>query len=155
MFDKHVEFDYEVLKFNELTDEFQKVVSAARDMTGNAYAPYSGFSVGAALLLENGMIITGSNQENVAYPSGLCAERVALFSANANYPDVAPVALAIAAASDGKFTDFPVTPCGSCRQVMVEVEKRFGKSFEVLMSFESGVVRVKKAGDLMPLAFDF
>lgn len=155
MTEKRMDFDYEVLSFNELSVELQKVASAAKEMTKKAYAPYSGFSVGAAVLLENGIIVTGSNQENVAYPSGLCAERVALFSANANYPEVAPVALAIAAFSNGKFTDFPVTPCGSCRQVMVETVKRYGKSFEVLMCFEDGVVRVKRAGDLMPLAFDF
>lgn len=155
MTEKHVDFDYEVLTLNELSAEFQKIVSAAKEMTKNAYAPYSGFKVGAAVLLENGVIVNGTNQENVAYPSGLCAERVALFSANANYPDVAPVAMAIAAYSDGKFTDFPVTPCGACRQVMVEIEKRFGKSFEVLMCFDGGVVRVKRASELMPLAFDF
>lgn len=155
MVEKHVDFDYEVLTFNELSVEFQKVVSAAKEMTKRSYAPYSGFSVGAAVLLDNGKIVNGSNQENVAYPSGLCAERVALFSANANYPESAPVALAIAAYNNGDFTDFPVTPCGACRQVMVEVEKRYGKSFEVLMCYKQGVVRVKRAGDLMPLAFDF
>lgn len=155
MTERHVDFDYEVLTLNELSAELREVVSAAKEMTKKAYAPYSRFSVGAAVLLENGMIVTGSNQENVAYPSGLCAERVALFSANANYPDVAPVAIAIAAFSNGRFTDSPVTPCGSCRQVMVEIEKRFGKSFEVLMCFDNDVVRVKHAGELMPLAFDF
>mgnify|MGYP003290920255 CR=1 FL=1 len=155
MTEKRIIFDYEVLSFNELSEELQRVASAAKEMTKKAYAPYSGFMVGAAVLLDNGVVVTGTNQENVAYPSGLCAERVALFSANANYPDNAPVALAIAAFTDGRFTDFPVTPCGSCRQVMIEIEKRFRKSFEVLMCFEGGVLRVKKAGDLMPLAFDF
>lgn len=155
MTEKHFSFDYEVLTLNDLSDEYRMVVSAAKDMTLKSYAPYSRFSVGAAVLLENGVIVTGSNQENVAYPSGLCAERVAMFAANANYPELAPVAIAIAAYTDGKFTSFPVSPCGSCRQVMVETEKRFGKSFEVLMCFDGGVVRVKKAGYLMPFAFDF
>jgi len=155
MVEKHIDFDYEVLTFNELSVDFQRIVSAAKEMTKRSYAPYSGFSVGAAVLLDNGKIVNGSNQENVAYPSGLCAERVALFSANANYPESAPVVLAIAAYNNGDFTDFPVTPCGACRQVMVEVEKRYGKSFEVLMCYKQGVVRVKRAGDLMPLTFDF
>jgi len=152
---KHFEFDYEVLTVNELSDEFRKVVSAAKDMTSKAYAPYSGFSVGAAVLLENGAIVTGSNQENVAFPSGLCAERVALFSANSNYPEVAPIVIAIAAYNNNSFTDFPVTPCGACRQVMVETQKRYGRSFEILMCFNQGVVRVKNVVDLMPLAFNF
>jgi len=152
---KHIDFVYEVLQFSELSLESQQLIESAKEATKKSYAPYSGFKVGAAILLDNGVVVTGTNQENVAYPSGMCAERVSIYAANANYPDAAPKAIAIAAFTNGDFTDFPVTPCGACRQVMVETEKRFEKSFEVLMYSTKGVVRVNNAGDLMPLVFDF
>ena len=151
---KHLNLDYEVVGFDELANEYQDLILAARTAADGSYAPYSHFNVGAAVLLDNGIKVTGSNQENVAYPSGLCAERVALFTANANFPDSAPLVLAIAAYNNGKLTDFPVTPCGACRQVMVEIEKRYNKSFVVLMSYDKGVIKVDRAADLMPLAFD-
>ena len=115
------------LEFNsieELNDDDRSLLLKAKEAAKNAYAPYSKFRVGAAVRLANGTIIIGSNQENAGYPVGLCAERVALFSAQANYPDQPVVALAVTAiGSDGKISQ-PVPPCGSCRQVMIEAGSR-------------------------------
>ena len=106
-----------VYPLEECSEIEKKLINAAKHATEKSYAPYSNFKVGAALLLENGEIITGNNQENAAYPSGLCAERVATFYANSVYPNEKVVAIAIAAWSNGKFTDDVITPCGGCRQV--------------------------------------
>ena len=103
-----------------------ELVEKAMEAAGNAYAPYSKYQVGAAVLLENGKIYTGNNQENAAYPSGMCAERVAIFYAGAQNPDVPVVSIAIAAYSEGKFQEEPVTPCGGCRQVLYEKELQGG-----------------------------
>ncbi len=107
-----------VYSYEECTEIEKKLIDAAKHATSNAYAPYSHFSVGASLLLENGKIITGSNQENAAYPSGLCAERTAVFYANAQYPDQKIEAMAVAAFYNGEFTNDIISPCGSCRQVL-------------------------------------
>ena len=122
---KRIEIEVKVLSFSELSEEKKVLIEKAKEASFAAYAPYSKFSVGVAVLLENGIVVVGNNQENVAYPSGLCAERTALFAANANYPNVAPKALAIAAQTGGKFLENPISPCGSCRQVILEAEKRF------------------------------
>ncbi|BAO55458.1 cytidine deaminase [Nonlabens marinus S1-08] len=120
-----------------------------------AYAPYSNFSVGCALLLENGVVIRGNNQENAAYPSGLCAERVAIFAAGANYPGVAMVKMAITAGPVGSKFDKPVPPCGACRQSMVEYESRQEKSIELFFMGAVGkVARSRSLSDLLPLIFD-
>jgi len=120
----------------------------------SAYAPYSDFPVGAAILLENGEIILGSNQENIAYPSGLCAERVALFSAATQFPEVPIVSLAITTqAQDQEFAS-EITPCGACRQVMLEYERRHSKDFRVITGAANGQITVfKNAKSLLPLAF--
>lgn len=138
----------------ELSAEEKKIMVLARKAAKSAYAPYSNFFVGAALLLENGKIICGNNQENVAFPSGLCAERVAFFSAGAQYPGVPIKAIAITARSDKFSIDKPVTPCGGCRQVMAEYEERYKKNIRVILSGERGklfVVDSIKA--LLPLMF--
>ena len=126
----------------------------AKEAAKNAYAPYSKFRVGAAVLLANGTIVIGNNQENAVYPVGLCAERVALFSAQANYPDQPIVALAVTAiGSDGKISQ-PVPPCGSCRQAMIEVESRHNTPLRVIMQGEEGPIIVsEKMDNLMPLIF--
>ena len=116
----------------ELPEEESRLMEAAIKATGQSYAPYSKFHVGAAALLEDGTIITGSNQENAAYPSGLCAERVALFHAGHQYPDMPVVALAIAAATNGRQVE-SISPCGACRQVLLEAEQRYGKPMKVLL----------------------
>ena len=151
---KIIETKISVFRFDELSDEQKNLLNKAKEQTQNAYAPYSDFRVGAAVLLENGEIVCGNNQENAAYPSGLCAERVAMFYANAQYPNVAIKALAIAAWTNGKFLAEPVSPCGACRQVLLETENRFDKNFPVLLYGTEAVFLVEKAKDLLPLSFD-
>lgn len=154
MEEKRIEIGFNVFSLSELSEEKKVLVEKAKEASFGAYAPYSKFGVGAAVLLENGEIVLGNNQENVAYPSGLCAERTALFSANANYPNVAPKILAIAAQTNGKFLANPITPCGSCRQVMLESEKRFGKEITVLLFGEKNIYEITSIKKLLPLAFD-
>ena len=134
-----LEINIEARKYNELTEEDRKLVDAACKATQRSYAPYSHFSVGAAALLENGVVVTGSNQENAAYPSGLCAERTTLFYANSQYPDQAVKTLAIAARTEQDFLDTPIPPCGACRQVLLETEKRFGKPMRILLYSKSDI----------------
>lgn len=128
-----IETRIKVCHFDELGNDDKKVVEAARKATESSYAIYSNFHVGAAVLLANGMIITGSNQENAAYPSGLCAERTTLFWANSQYPNDAVLTLAIAAYTNGKELDTPIPPCGSCRQVILETEKRFKTPIRIIL----------------------
>lgn len=141
-------------QWEELSESQQQLVRIAKEQTKNAYSPYSHFSVGAALELSDGTIVRGANQENAAYPSGLCAERTALFAAGALYPDKAPIRLAIACSADGRFLDEPGSPCGACRQVMVESEQRGGTPMEVLLYGEKEILIFESAKDLMPLMFD-
>ena len=144
----------EYTDFNELSEDEQKLLQEARKAAEGSYAPYSGFHVGASVLLENGEIIYGSNQENSAYPSGLCAERVALFYAKSKFPDVAVKAIAITAKSDHFVVNKPITPCGSCRQVMAETESRQKNKIRVIMSGQKGSVIVTEGiSSLLPLVF--
>lgn len=147
-----IETRIEVIPSDELSpldaELMNKAIRAAKD----AYASYSGFHVGVALMLANGKIIIGNNQENVAYPSGLCAERVALFSAGAQYPGVPVRDLAIVAIKDEKIRRH-ISPCGACRQVMVESEKRGNLPMRILLCGIDEVLVVSSAKDLMPLAF--
>jgi len=140
--------------FSELIESDRLLVEKAREAATMAYAPYSDFHVGAAVMLENQQIIQANNQENVAYPSGLCAERIAVFYANAVYPETAIVAIAITAMKKGKITVNPVYPCGACRQVLLESEIRFGKSMRILMAGATKIDMVQSASDLLPMNFD-
>lgn len=150
-----IEIPYEVHAIHELDEPDRQLVEAAREATRRSYAPYSRFHVGAAALLENGIVVTGTNQENVASPSGLCAERTTLFYANSQYPDVPVVALAIAACGEDDAAKHSlISPCGACRQVMLETENRFGKPMRVLLCGAGEVVVVESARDLLPFAFD-
>ncbi|NMB05084.1 MAG: cytidine deaminase [Bacteroidales bacterium] len=142
-----------VYPLEECTETEKKLIEAAKKATEKAYAPYSGFSVGAALLLENGEIVSGNNQENAAYPSGLCAERTTVFYANANFPEEKVIAIAIAANHKGSFTEDVITPCGACRQVLLETENRFHSPMKVLMYSEKGVYVMESIRDLLPLSF--
>ncbi|GAB3320241.1 cytidine deaminase [Hymenobacter humi] len=138
----------------DLTAAEQATWQAARDATGHAYAPYSGFHVGAALLLADGTIFRGTNQENAAYPSGLCAERTALFGLAASQPQHgAIVGMAVAARPIGG--DFgPALPCGACRQVMLEYEARQGRPIPLLLPSRAGtILRFKSLSSLMPFNF--
>jgi cytidine deaminase len=138
----------------ELTTERQALVKKAKSALDSSYSPYSGFRVAAALKLTNGEIVLGSNQENIAYPSGLCAERVAIFSAGTNFPGVEISEIAIVAKSHhGEVTD-PVTPCGACRQVMIELESNQTHPVTVIMTGENGHVWVSKSvSNLIPFYF--
>lgn len=145
---------YEYDSVKELSSEDQVLVKKAKEITAHSYAPYSHFHVGAAIMLENGKIITGTNQENAAYPSGLCAERVALFWANSEYPDLAVKTIAISAKTNGSFTTVPVPPCGSCRQVLLETETRFKKPIKIILAGEKKVEVIENARSLLPINFD-
>ncbi|XOV67918.1 MAG: cytidine deaminase [Fluviicola sp.] len=149
---KYVQFEH----WKELTDADQALVVAAQHVMEAAYAPYSKFRVGASLLLDDGTVVTGSNQENVAYPSGLCAERVALFYAGANHPNSIVDTLCIVAKGEGDLVDWDtlLSPCGACRQVMVETEKRQGQPFRVILVSQNDVtIVVNSAASFLPLAF--
>ena len=140
-------------QWDELTDEQKEVLTVAKNQTAHSYCPYSHFHVGAAAKLGNGEIIPGCNQENAAYPSGLCAERSALFAAGAQHPDQPVTKLAIACFTGGHFTKEPGSPCGACRQVMLETEHRYGGKMEVLLYGEDAIYVFDSAADLLPLTF--
>jgi cytidine deaminase len=144
--------EYERLE--ELDPQDQKVAYAAIEAMEGSYAPYSRFNVGAAVMLEDGVIVKGSNQENAAYPSGMCAERTALYYAGASYPDKAAVTLAIAAGQNGKLCTNPATPCGACRQVMAQSQLRGGQAMSVILVGSEKIWRFDKVDDLLPLIFD-
>ncbi|MEA3446846.1 MAG: cytidine deaminase [Bacteroidota bacterium] len=145
---------YQRYNYQEIPKNVNELLEHARDAIKRAYAPYSKFRVGAAVRLENGVIITGNNQENVAYPSGLCAERVALFYANAKYPDIPVVDLLIMAESgDNGITEQPVSPCGSCRQVLQETELRYNKDIRVMLAGKEEVWIFENGSQLLPLNF--
>jgi cytidine deaminase len=137
----------------EVPDESRILIEMAKEATENAWAPYSKFRVGAALLLGNGQIVTGNNQENVAFPSGLCAERVALFYASSQYPGIPVHKIAVAAFADGKFVEKHVYPCGNCRQVLLEHENRVNHPMEIIMYGSEEIKVLVSAKDLLPLPF--
>ncbi|MBW7847788.1 MAG: cytidine deaminase [Bacteroidales bacterium] len=138
----------------KLSPEDQFLLNEAHEAAKQAYAPYSHFKVGAAVRLQGGIIVRGNNQENVAYPSGLCAERVALFHAHATYPDKKVEAIAITAVSAKTILDEPVAPCGACRQVMAEYEHRGGIPLKVIMQGQTGRVLVAPSmAGLLPFSF--
>lgn len=151
---KNIETKITIYHFDELCTEHQELISKAKEQVQKAYAPYSQFQVGAAILLENGEIFAGSNQENSAYPSGLCAERVAMFYANSQYPHVAVKSIAVTAFTNGNFLSEPVTPCGSCRQVLLETELRFEKDIEILLYGTKEVFLIQNVKQLLPLCFE-
>lgn len=147
-----IEVDIKELHIDELTDTERLLRESAIEATQKSYAPYSRFCVGAAALLVNGEIVTGNNQENAAYPSGLCAERVALFYASSQYPDVAVDTLAIAAVTQGTITE-AISPCGGCRQVLLETEERGNRPMRILLCGKDKVLVLTSAADLLPLSF--
>lgn len=137
----------------DLSEEELALLKAAKQATYSSYAPYSGFSVGAAALLEGGEIVCGSNQENAAYPSGLCAERVALFYASSQYAGQPVRTLAVAARNQNGFTTMPTAPCGACRQVFAELKTRFHTPLRLLLYGTSMIYRIEDACELLPLSF--
>ena len=148
-----LEIEMEFCSMAALPANEQTGVTWACAATRNSYANYSHFHVGAAVMLENGKVVIGANQENAAFPSGLCAERTAIFSAQANYPDQPVKCLAIAACDAKGLRQKPVTPCGACRQVILEIEERYHQPIEILLYGTDGIYRIKSIKDLLPLCF--
>lgn len=148
-------FNYELHDNDQgLSGDYQKLIAAAKVITQNAYAPYSQFKVGAAILLENGIIVTGNNQENMAFPSGLCAERVAMFYAGSQYPNQKIKAIAIAVDPENFKVEQPLAPCGSCRQAMLEYELKQKEPIDALLTGQSGnVIHIQGIQSLLPLHF--
>ncbi|WP_426092822.1 cytidine deaminase [Flavobacterium sp. DSR3-2] len=139
----------------DLPNDVQDLMEQAVTIRKNAYAPYSKFRVGVALVLDNGKIVVGSNQENAAYPSGLCAERVAIFYAGSMYPDAKVLKMAITAASDTNQTTAPIPPCGSCRQSIAEYEIRQKTPIEIYFMGEIGTIyKSESLKNLLPFMFD-
>jgi cytidine deaminase len=140
---------------NELSDVDKNLMKVAVEATKTSYAPYSGFNVGAALLMEDGSIIIGNNQENAAYPSGMCAERVAIWKAGSSFPNKKVKKIAITAVSSNKQLDKPVGPCGACRQTLLEYEINQKEDVEVFFMGEIGnVVKTSSIASLLPFSFD-
>lgn len=151
---KEIRIEYRVLGYDELDASERALVGMAREATGRSYAPYSHFCVGAAIALDNGVNIPGSNQENVAFPSGTCAERSACYYAHARYPEAGFVAIAVAArGTDGEFTDAPTAPCGACRQALLEYEMLAGHDVPVLLAGRERIYRLPSVKSLLPFAF--
>lgn len=152
---KKIDISYrEYASVEELDPQDRTLVEAARQAQKTSYAPYSRFHVGAAVLLENREIVTGSNQENAATPSGLCAERTAMFAAGARYPGVPMVSLAIAGGPDYTVCDSPATPCGACRQVMAEYQKVGGRPMSILLAGGKVIWKFDRVEDILPFIFD-
>ncbi len=140
---------------DELNDQIKVLFNEAKLIRESAYSEYSKFSVGAAVLLENGKILCGSNQENASYPSGLCAERTVLFYANSTYPDIKIKAIAIVAGSIDKINENPVAPCGSCRQVISEFQTKQNSDIELYFMGEKGeIIYTDSINNLLPFKFD-
>lgn len=153
MTEKNIITKIQVLSLQELSPEDRELVTLAREATKNSYTPYSHFNVGAAILLDNGIKIQGSNQENAAFQAGICAERSACFNAGANYPGARIMKLAITAFQHGDFVPNPVPPCGICRQALLEFETKGKHDIEVLLAGRDQVYRLESVKALMPLSF--
>ena len=153
---QNISFELTVFdSIEELSVEDNSLMLAAVAARKKAYAPFSNFQVGAALLLENGTVVTGNNQENASYPSGLCAERVAMFYAGANFPSITIKLIAISATSINHVVDKPAAPCGNCRQSMSEYEVKQKQDIPILMMGETGeVLKCNAIASILPLAFD-
>ncbi|WP_273178002.1 cytidine deaminase [Hoylesella pleuritidis] len=149
----HLDIKIEQYAMEELSDSEQELVRSAIKATHNAYANYSRFYVGAALRLANGQIVIGANQENAAFPSGLCAERSAIFAAQSQQPEQPITTLAIAASNDEGLLKDPITPCGACRQVILEMEDRYKRPVRILLFGARAVYAVNSVKDLLPLSF--
>jgi len=140
---------------DELPNDIQNLMNDAIEARNNAYAPYSKFNVGAAILLDNNKIVTGSNQENASYPSGLCAERTAIYYTGAKYPKAKMLKMALTASSQNQVTDKPIPPCGACRQAIAEYEIKQEHAIEIyFMGAKGKVVKSKSLANLLPLIFE-
>jgi cytidine deaminase len=147
-----IELSFERWKTGDMPEEDRPLYDASVSAARRAYAPYSQFHVGAAVLLKDGTVVEGNNQENIAYPSGLCAERVALFTAGASFPEQPVETIAIVAMKDGVVLP-AIAPCGACRQVMLETEQRYGQPIRILLCGKDETIRIASASDLLPFSF--
>ena len=138
----------------EMSGGDRELCRAAVEALGGAYAPYSHFHVGAAVRLSDGTIVKGANQENAAYPSGLCAERTAMFAAGAGYPGLGMESIAIVARQDGRICSDPAAPCGACRQVMAQYQTKSGKPLSIILVGADRILKFERVDDLLPLIFD-
>lgn len=152
---KSISISYKEYTSNEgLDSRDMELLERAQLAAKGSYAPYSNFNVGAAVRLSNGEIVAASNQENAAYPSGLCAERVAIFYAHARYPEASVEAIAVTASVDGHICETPTYPCGACRQVLAESEMRAGKPIKVIIGGEKFTQEMESIRSLLPFTFD-
>ena len=155
MTNRRINIDFtEYSTVGEMEPQDRELVAAANEARAGSYSPYSRFRVGAALRLADGTIVKGANQENVAYPSGLCAERTAMFAASANHPGVAFDTLAIVGANGDDVCELPATPCGACRQVMAEYQRLYGQPIKIILIGTHVIYKFQKVEDLLPLVFD-
>jgi cytidine deaminase len=155
MTSKEIKIAYqEYDSIEQLSSMDRELAEAAIQATEGSYAPYSKFNVGAAVRLDSGLIVKGANQENAAYPSGLCAERTAMFYTSATYPESIMTGIAITASQEGVLCDNPVTPCGACRQVMAQYQTKGGKPMSILLVGGRKIWKFEKVDDLLPLIFD-
>ena len=154
MTDRKLILSYKEYTFDELSGEDRQLVEAAVGAMRNAYSPYSNFKVGAAVRLSDGSIVIGSNQENAAYPSGLCAERTAMFAASAQHPELDIRSLAVAGGLDGQLEEVPASPCGACRQVMAQYQAKSGKPMSVLMVADGLIWKFDRVDDILPMIFN-
>ena len=138
----------------EMSAEDHALCQSAVEALGGSYAPYSHFHVGAAVRLSDGTVVKGANQENAAYPSGLCAERTAMFAAGANYPGQDMVSIAVVARQNGMICSEPVAPCGACRQVMIQYQRKAGKPLSVILIGASRIMKFARVDDILPFIFD-
>lgn len=155
MTSKEIKIAYtEYNSIEELSSEDRRLAEAAIEATRASYAPYSNFNVGAAVMFDDGAIVMGANQENAAFPSGLCAERTALFYGSSSRPDTPMKAIALAAGQNGKICPTPATPCGACRQVMAQYQTKSGNPMEILLVGSERIWKFSKVEDLLPLIFN-
>ena len=154
MLKENITISYLRAKFNDLTVIEKELIQRSKDALKDAYAPYSGFLVGSSVLLSDGKIISANNQENVAFPSGLCAERVVLFNAGANYPNLEIDIIAVSAKSKSYVITDIISPCGACRQVMAEYQEKQNKKIKILLHLNNDEVLIfSSVDDLLPLLF--
>lgn len=155
---KNIEIKSSATLYNDISElekEDKQLMEKAIEARKKAYAPYSKFSVGAALLLDNGVVVLGNNQENAAYPSGMCAERVAIWRAGSEYPEMKVLKMAISASSSMSKVDKPVGPCGACRQSLSEYEIKQKQAFPILFMGEVGeIIKTDSLNALLPFSFD-
>ena len=155
MTQREIRISYQEYKtIDEMNPEDRELAAEAIKAMQGAYAPYSHFHVGAAVRMSNGQIVRGANQENAAFPSGLCAERTAMFAAGARYPDKDMQSIALAGGVMGRLGSQPATPCGACRQVMAQYQAKSGKPMSVIMISAEKVWKFEKVDDILPLIFD-